>query len=269
MDAMAASDLMPLIASAEETRGALVLSVHDVAPATFNECRQIVAAMAKLGIRRCSMLVVPHYHHGTKSTEDADFVRWLRDLEVDGHEIVIHGYFHLRAERPGGNMLDNFITRHYTRGEGEFYDLTYDEALRRITTARDDFLAAGLTPHGFIAPAWLLNAEGERAARDCEMEYTTRLTEVKDMRTSRSHYSRSLVYSTSSATRRFTSLTCNGVFARTMKRNPLVRLSTHPPDILAPTIWAQIEGLARGFSSTHTATTYADWVQEQRAISSP
>ena len=31
-------------------------------------------------------------------------------------------------------MRQRVVTRSYTDGEGEFYDLGYDEALRRITT---------------------------------------------------------------------------------------------------------------------------------------
>ena len=46
-----------------------------------------------------------------------------------------------------------------------------------------------MTPRGFIAPAWLLGAAAERAAADAEMEYTTRLTGVRDLR-SGDNYSR-------------------------------------------------------------------------------
>ena len=108
--------------------------------------------------------------------------RWLQDLEEQGHEIVIHGYFHERPRRDGENPREKFLTRFYTNDEGEFYDLDYDEAFRRITRARDEFVAAGLTPRGFIAPAWLLGSAAERAAAEAEMEYTTRLTGIRDLR---------------------------------------------------------------------------------------
>ncbi len=125
---------------------------------------------------------MPNYHHRGSFTEDRDFVRWLQDLEAQGHEIVIHGYFHERPRRNGENLPGKFLTRLYTRDEGEFYDLDYDEAFRRITQAREEFAGAGLTPRGFIAPAWLLGTAAERAAADAEMEYTTRLTGVRDLR---------------------------------------------------------------------------------------
>ena len=56
-------------------------------------------------------------------------------LEADGHEIVIHGYFHERPRRAKETLRDKFLTRFYTQNEGEFYDLGYDEALRRIVAA--------------------------------------------------------------------------------------------------------------------------------------
>ena len=87
--------------------------------------------------------------------DDRGFVRWLQDLEAQGHEIVIHGYFHERPRQDGEKLRAKFFTRIYTNDEGEFYDLDYDEAFRRIKTARDEFVANGLKPRGFVAPAWV------------------------------------------------------------------------------------------------------------------
>src|SRR5207244_12561236 len=94
------------------------------------------------------------------------------------------------------------ISRLYTADEGEFYDLDYDEALRRITAARDEFRASGLKPRGFVAPAWLLSAEAERAARDAELEYTTRLRTLRDLRSGEEFPVRSIGYSVRSRWRR-------------------------------------------------------------------
>ena len=74
--------------------------------------------------------------------------------------------------------------------------------MRRITRARDDFAGAGLTPRGFIAPAWLLGAAAERAAAEAEMEYTTHLTGVRDLRSGKDFRARTLVYSVRSDWRR-------------------------------------------------------------------
>ena len=60
-------------------------------------------SFAELTRARCRTPVrswwCPNYHDAGESCDDPQFVRWLRDLEADGHEIVIHGYFH---QRPRG-----------------------------------------------------------------------------------------------------------------------------------------------------------------------
>src|SRR5207249_8856997 len=148
------------------SRDFLVVSLHDVAPSTQATHEKIISELARCGVRSFSLLVVPDYHHQGRSMEDRQFVSWLRDLEAAGNEIVIHGYFHERQRRARQSSLKKFVTQFYTQGEGEFYDLGYDEAFRRIKSGRDEFRNAGLKPRGFVAPAWLLSSEGERAARD-------------------------------------------------------------------------------------------------------
>jgi predicted deacetylase len=253
--------------SAKADREALVVSVHDVAPATQSAVEKIVSELSHHRIPVCSLLVVPNYHHGGSSTEDRAFVRWLQDLEAQGHEIVIHGYFHERPRRNGESLSKKFFTRLYTSDEGEFYDLEYDEAFRRITQARDEFVAAGLTPRGFIAPAWLLGSAAERAATEAEMEYTTRLTEVRDLRSGDNFPARTLVYSVRSGWRRTASLAWNDILARQLAEAPLARVSIHPPDLHHLKIWEQILRLTDSLVENRSATTYRDWIAERRTRS--
>jgi predicted deacetylase len=251
--------------SAEADREALVVSVHDVAPATQPAVEKILSELCHHRVPVCSLLVVPNYHHHGSSMEDRAFVRWLQDREANGHEIVIHGYFHQRPQRAGENLAEKFFTRFYTRNEGEFYDLDYDEAFRRISQARAEFVTAGLTPRGFIAPAWLLGPEAERAAAAAEMEYTTRLTGVRDLRSGEDFRSRTLAYSTRSGWRRVTSLAWNRALVTQLTDAPLARVSIHPPDREHPEIWRQVLQLTDRLVEDRTPTTYRDWVAERRA----
>lgn len=251
--------------AAEAGRDSLVVSVHDVAPANRSRVEEIIAELAHRGVAVCSLLVVPNYHHRGCFTEDRSFVRWLQELEAKGHEIVIHGYYHERPARNGENLPEKFFTRLYTKGEGEFYDLDYDEALRRITRAREEFTGAGLTPRGFIAPAWLLGAAAERAAADAEMEYTTRLTGVRDLRSGEDFRARTLAYSVRSGWRRTASLAWNTALARHLAGARLARISIHPPDRDHPEIWRQLLRLTERLVEDRTATTYRDWIAERRA----
>jgi uncharacterized protein len=257
------ADFLPVLA-AESPRRSFVVSVHDVAPATREAAGKIITALKDAGVRTASLLVVPDYHRQGSATGDPAFVSWLRDLEARGYEIVIHGYFHQRPRRADEGIAEKFMTRIYTRDEGEFFDLDYDEAFARITKARDEFKAARLSPLGFVPPAWLLSAEGERAARDAGMQYTTRIDSVLDLLTGERRPTRSLVYSTDSGWRRTVSLGWNAALARSLEMRELARLSIHPPDFTDRKIWGQILQFIERFVRTRNATTYRDWIGIQR-----
>src|SRR5215472_2047051 len=240
MDTIAATEFLPLVATAGVAADSVVVSLHDVAPCTRQITGTIISELGAHGVRVCSILVVPDYHHEGPFAKHREFVTWLRTLEADGHEIVIHGYFHERPPRTKETLRDKFVTRFYTRNEGEFYDLNYEEALRRITTARDEFRALGLKPRGFIAPAWLLGDEAERAVCDAQMEYTTRLRSVCDLRSGNVFPARTLVYSAHNAWRRTLSRSWNAALFRLLKNKALLRLSIHPRDYSQRAIWGQI-----------------------------
>src|SRR5439155_1487109 len=152
-------------------------------------------------------------------------------------EPVIHGFFHERARRGNENLREKFVTRFYTADEGEFFDLDYATAQKLICAARDEFVANGFHPVGFIAPAWLMSAEAEQAAIDSGMSYTTTLRAVRDFARQREFSSQSLVYSARSGWRRALSLLWNRWLFRRLTNNQLMRLSIHPSDIEYPEIW--------------------------------
>jgi predicted deacetylase len=264
MSTIAATEFLPFVATAGAAADSVVVSLHDVAPCTQQITRTIISELSAHGVRVCSILVVPDYHHEGPFAKHREFVTWLRALEADGHEVVIHGYFHERPPHTNETLRDKFMTRFYTQHEGEFYDLGYEEALRRITTARDQFHALGLKPRGFIAPAWLLGNEAEQAVRDAELEYTTRLRTVSDLRSESIFPARTLVYSVHNNWRRALSRTWNAALFRFLKTKPLLRISIHPPDYSQPTIWKQILGFITATKSARNATTYQDWIAEQR-----
>jgi predicted deacetylase len=256
---------LPLGVTARVEKGSLVVSLHDVAPATQQVTEKILTALAHRGVSVCSLLVVPNYHNLGSSVENREFSLWLRELEGRGHEIVIHGYFHERPRQPNEDFRAKLITRFYTNDEGEFYDLGYDEALLRITRARDEFRQIGLRPRGFIAPAWLLNKEAESAAIDAGLEYTTRLRTVRDFRSDRDFHSRALVYSVRNRWRTAVSLLWNGALLPYASQKALVRLSIHPPDFECAEVWRQILRVLDSVIAARTVTTYASWLDQERA----
>lgn len=265
MDAAATSFSPIFAAAAAAEKKPAVVSVHDVAPATQVASKKIVDELRALGVAVTSLLVVPNYHHRGQSMADREFVQWLRDVEAEGHEIVIHGYFHERPRVAAETVTAKMTTRFYTQDEGEFYDLEYAEALRRINLAREEFATARLKPRGFIAPAWLLGADAERAAADAEFEYTTRLRTVLDLLTNEIFPACSLVYSVRSGWRRAVSCAVNALLAPKAFADPLMRLSVHPADCEHPQVWRQITRIAARIAETRTPTTYRDWIAARRS----
>jgi predicted deacetylase len=236
---------------------AFAVSVHDVSPLTRELVDAMLADLRRAGISVTSLLVVPDHHRKGSVDRDPAFVEWLHAREREGHEVVLHGFYHLR-ERTGGGMARRLVTEHYTAGEGEFFDLGYDEARKRLACGRKMLVAFDVP--GFIAPAWLLGAESECAARDEGFAYTTRLGGVLDLRENKRTASQSLVYSVRSGWRRGASLAWNSWLAARLRPNPLMRLGLHPPDWRHAKIKAHALQLAREGARARRVIRYRDWV---------
>jgi predicted deacetylase len=125
---------------------------------------------------------------------------------------------------------------------------------------REILTGAGLDVVGFIAPAWLLGDEAERAAHNLGFAYTTRLGGVLDLRSGEWTPSQSLVYSPRSAWRRSVSLAWNSWLAARLRKNPLARLGLHPPDWRYDKIRTQALRLAREAAADREVIRYRDWV---------
>ncbi len=239
---------------------ALIVSIHDVAPATQERVDLIVRRLTDLHVPVSSLLVVPDYHRQGGSLDDLAFCQWLEKLQTVGHEIVLHGFHHERARRPNETSRDKFITRFYTADEGEFYDLSYDVARTLLDAARHEFLEHGFQACGFVAPAWLLGGEAERAVIDAGFTYTTTLRKVRDFVARQEYSSQSLVYSVRSSWRRGVSLGWNRYLFSRLRNNDLLRLSLHPPDLSYPDVWRQIACLIADAMADRTPMTYQAWL---------
>lgn len=220
--------------------------------------------MRALGVAGVSLLVIPNHHHRGHFLANEGFCEWLREQVAAGHEAVLHGYYHERRAKTGETLRERVITRRYTAGEGEFFDIGYEEAKELVSRSREEFASAGLSPAGFIAPAWLLSEEGEGAVRDLGLLYTTRLQGVTDLRTGAVHPSQSLCWSVRAAWRRAASLAWNAYLFHRLESRALLRLAIHPVDIAHPRIWAQIKGLITAALRQRKAVTYENWVSSAK-----
>ena len=241
----------------------LIVSLHDAHPGSRARIAEQVAFLAGYGITRSSILVVPEFHHGGPLLQDKDFCDAVSGWQAQGHEIVLHGYFHDRRESPPDKLATVFWTRLYTNREAEFLDLPPDTARRRLEGGRALFESLGWSATGFVAPAWLM-AEGlTNLLAEMGFAYTTRVGEIIPLLpgVNRIVASQSLCYSTRAGWRRFASALWNKHLFGRLRGTDLVRLSLHPRDLEFPLLRRQIDqivraSLQRGFQPT----TYGDYV---------
>lgn len=247
------------------TDRALVASIHDVSPFKRSQTDRILEDLRGLGCSKTSLLVIPDHHRRGRISADAGFLDWLKARLTEGHEAVLHGYFHLRGQKPGDGLAKKLVTQSYTAGEGEFFDLEREAAARLLRDGLAEFAAADITPTGFIAPAWLLGSEAERAVREAGFGYTTRIATVVDFQTGTTHQSRSLVWSVRARWRRVCSLAWNRALFLATKSSPLLRIGIHPPDWDHRAIRSQILTLTRAALADRKAMTYQQWLLRQRS----
>lgn len=244
---------------------ALVASIHDVSPSTRSQTERILEDLRALGCAKTSLLVIPDHHRRGRISADAGFCDWLKARLAEGHEAVLHGYFHLRGQKPEDGLAKKLVTQSYTAGEGEFFDLSREEAARLLRDGLKEFSAMEISPTGFIAPAWLLGSEAEQAVREAGFGYTTRIATVVDFQSGTTHRSRSLVWSVRARWRRVCSLAWNRALFLSTQSSPLLRIGIHPPDWEHPAIRRQILSLTRAALADREAMTYQQWLLRQRS----
>jgi predicted deacetylase len=231
----------------------------------------MLADLAGVGVERVSLLVIPNRHGADPSFAHTGFCRWLRDCREQGHELILHGYFHRRLSTMEHGWWGRMISRQYTAGEGEFFDLEQGQAAELLERGRREMVeAVGEPVRGFVAPAWLMG-EGTRRAL-CEdhaglFSHTTTVGGIWDLERGLFYPSQSLCYSVRAAWRRGCSLVWNLLLAHWLEAAPCVRLGLHPPDWDFPAIRRQILRLAESALAGRPAIPYDQWISRQRSLS--
>lgn len=248
----------------QEASRAVVVSIHDVSPVTWRQTRAILGDLESLGITRLSLLVIPDHHRSGLISNNPEFASWLRSEYKRGREAVLHGYYHLRENRGDDGAWKRLVTRSYTAGEGEFFDLEETAASDLLQRGRAALESCGVPCTGFIAPAWLLGEAAELAVRAAGFEYTTRIATVNDFLSGKVHSARSQVWSVRAGWRRACSLGWNAALDQATKHAPLTRIGIHPPDWDHLAIRQQILKIAGMALAGREAMTYEGWLHRMR-----
>ena len=211
----------------ERRERTVCIVLHDAAPSTRPACSRTLAAIRDVaGNAPVTILAVPRYHDEAPTPS---FEAWLGERSARGDELALHGCTHRDDGAPQG-WLDGLRRSRYTRGEGEFWSLSRAEALARIDVGIEWFAKNGWPLAGFVAPAWLLGPGAREAVGERPFDYTATLRQLVHLPDQTPVTSQSVVYSTSNAWRRASSLAWNAVVAIAERDNRLLRLELHPRD---------------------------------------
>lgn len=217
------------------------VSIHDVSPAFAREVEEGLALCHARGVKP-ALLVVPDFHGQWPLATHPAFCARLRELQASGHEIYLHGYFHLARARPDADLRWQFAQKVVSGGEAEFSDVTQVEARQRLDDGLRVLHDAGLRMDGFIAPAWsfpawLLPLLGERGCRFSEDH-----THVYDPVAGKKRASVVLNFASRTPLRLWSSVAyCRLATAA----HPLLpaRIALHPKDLHVPVLRRETERL--------------------------
>jgi hypothetical protein len=234
----------------------LVVSVHDVSPATVPESRRWVKDLDERGVR-ASLLVVPGPWRGRSLAAEPEFARWLHGCVARGHELGLHGWDHTApSHEPSGRALVGDLV---SRGCAEFWFLDEEEALDRVRRGLDVLAAFGLTATGFTPPGWLASSKALHGIRRSGLRYATSHGSVTDFHTERRLVAPVICHRPHSRGER--------AGATLMTRGPgwflrpgrTLRVALHPDDLLRPGLReAALRGIDAALDAGVVALTYED-----------
>lgn len=205
------------------------VSVHDVAPATWLRCTQLLDLLVPIDAR-ATLLLVPRYHAGTAVDEDEHFGPAIRARIARGDEACLHGYLHHDDARVPRTPLEWLTRRVYTAGEGEFAAIGETVAATRLADGLARLGRIGVHPRGFVPPAWLLGGAGMRALAATLLRYTSTRDELIRLDDGARLMAPSLVWSSRLHWRRLASLRWNRRRLARLAAAPLLRVALHPAD---------------------------------------
>jgi predicted deacetylase len=228
---------------------ALLVSIHDVTPALAPRVEALWTFCHERGVTP-ALLVVPNWHGAWPLADYPEFVRWVRERADDGAEIFLHGERHDEVGLPR-SLGDSWRAFNKTAREGEFLTLEGPAARERIDRGLALFARLGLSPIGFVPPAWLARDSCYAMARDAGLHFAEHDTAIAIL--PRGAWIPSPVVRWSGRTpfrARASSVVADARW-RTQRRAKVVRIAFHPSDLDHPA------------SARSTARTLERWLGDR------
>ncbi|MDB4938311.1 MAG: hypothetical protein JWP87_5283 [Labilithrix sp.] len=225
---------------------AVHVSIHDVSPAWRNEVELALDAAHAHGVRP-ALLVVPDFHGRAPLVDHPDYCDRLRQLQADGHEIYLHGYYHQARTTSASSDIGSrarhaFAQKVVSAGEAEFSDVSHAEALKRLDDGERMLRDAGLSIRGFVAPAWSMPAWVLPLLAERGYTFTEDHTRVYSPKAQQSRASLVLNFASRTPGRLLSSVAWCRV-ARPARRFVPARIAIHPADMKFALLRGELESL--------------------------
>ncbi len=238
----------------------LVVSVHDVAPASAAETARWCADADGFGIP-VSLLVIPGPWRGASLARQPEYAGFLRERRARGDEIMVHGWSHRAG--PEGGWSRRTLGRAVARGAAEFAALDQGQAAAKLRDATAVMAESGLSTTGFTPPGWLASPAAEQALRAAGFTHTTDHFGAKDLRTGRRQRGFALSHRPGGGwSERFGAAMLQTFARRNARNGGLVRLALHPDDLHHPGLRAAtLRAIDAALTAGARPTTYAELIE--------
>jgi uncharacterized protein len=233
----------------------LLVAIHDVTPAHAAAVERLWHMCEKRRVLP-ALFVVPNWHGAWPLEDFRFFTDWTRARAAEGADIFLHGERHDEIGLPR-HLSDEVRAIGRTDREGEFLTLNAGAASARIGRGVARLKRVGLSPMGFVAPAWLARRDcapivrdhGLRVSEDARAIYLhTRGTRLE---------SPVVRWSARTEWRARVSPTVVSLASWRHRRHWLVRIALHPQDLAHESTLASIEATLDHWVSQRTPWAYA------------
>ncbi|MGW1198034.1 DUF2334 domain-containing protein [Streptomyces sp. NPDC002536] len=239
-----------------------VVSVHDVAPWSFEQSRHWLHDLDERGVP-ATLLLVPGSWRGARLPDDPVLVEWLHGARGRGHELALHGYVHQGV--PGGPLARRWVNAVVSRGCAEFCALDEEAARRRLESGLTALASVGIVPEGFTPPGWLASPGAMAALRRLGLEYTTSHLGVHDLRTGARHGMVALSNRPGGLGERAGARLMRAAARRWAGHGRPFRIALHPADLARPGLRAcALEAIDTALVAGARPCTYAGLVRTLR-----
>ncbi len=217
----------------------VLVSLHDVAPPFARQLRDLWSLCFSYGVRP-ALLVVPNWHGEHSLERDRRFVDWIFARVDQGARVFLHGERHDEVDTVR-TPVDSLRAFGRTAREGEFLTLGYAAARARIERGLKVLACSGLSPIGFVPPAWLAQAATREAARDMGLALAEDERPIYLLRERLALRSPAVRWSARTAWRARASSFVADARWQVQRDHPLLRLALHPTDMDDPETRGSLE----------------------------